>query len=137
MTADDRLLRLALRLNATFSGICAAASLIAAAPLAGALGISDPAVLLGLGFNLAVFAAFLIWLSVRSRIAPGLVWAVIVADALWVVGTIPIVAGDLLTPLGDGVATGVALAVGAWAVLQTVGLRRALASQEAPSRVTA
>ena len=125
---DDRLLRLALRLNAAFSSLCAAVCLFAAGPLASRIGVADPAVLVSLGANLAVFAAFLVWLSRRPRIAAGWVWPVIVADALWVVGTVPLVAGDFLSPLGDGVASFVALAVATWAALQTLGLRRAQAS---------
>ena len=124
---DDKLLRLALRLNATFSAACGLLCLVAAAPLASRLGVPDSAILVGLGANLAIFAAFLVWLSTRVRIAPALVWAVIVADVLWVIGTVPLVAGENLSPFGDGAATFVALAVATWATLQTVGLRRAQA----------
>ena len=130
---DDKLLRLALRLNATFSATCALVCLLGAAPLAHRIGVSEPAVLVSLGANLAVFAAFLVWLSTRARIAPALVWTVIAADLLWVVGTVPLVAGDFLSPFGDGVAAFVAFAVAAWAALQTLGLRRSQAGASQPA----
>ena len=122
---NDRLLRLALRGNAAFSTTCATAALVQSAPLANALGIPEPEVLVGLGINLLVFAAFLVWLSLRPVISPANGWGVVAADALWVIGTVPIVAGGSLTSLGDTVAAVVALCVGSLAILQSIGLIRA------------
>ena len=127
---NDRLLRLTLRANASFSMLCAVVAVIGSAALANALGIPDPAFLLVLALNLGVFAAFLIWLSTRERIAPALGWAVVVADALWVAGTIPMVTGSLLTQTGNSVAVLVAAFVGLWAVLQALGIRRMTAAPE-------
>ncbi len=127
---NDRLLRLTLRANASFSMLCAVVAVIGSAALANALGIPDPAFLLVLALNLGVFAAFLVWLSTRERIAPALGWAVVVADALWVAGTIPMVTGSLLTQTGNTVAVLVAAFVGLWAVLQALGIRRMTAAPE-------
>ncbi len=124
MTPNDRLLRLALRANASFSSACAIAALIGGSSLANALAIPDPAFLPALAVNLLVFAGFLVWLSTCIVISPALGWGVVVADALWVVGTIPIVAGDVLNGTGDMVALLVAAFVALWAVLQAAGIRR-------------
>lgn len=128
MNANDRLLRLTLRANATFSTMCAVTALIGAGRLASALGIPDPAFLPVLAVNLLVFAGFLVWLSVREVISPALGWAVVVADVLWVLGTVPIVSGEILSATGDAVAIGVAAFVALWAALQALGIRKMTAS---------
>lgn len=124
MPPRDRLLRLALRANASFSTFCGAAAILAAAPLGRALGIGAPFVLPSLGIQLLAFAAFLVWLSTREKVPVGLAIAVIVADLLWVVGSVPLVGADLLTPAGDVVATVVAVVVGGFAALQAAGVQR-------------
>ena len=124
MSSNDRLLRLALRGNAAFSATSGLISLVAAAPLAAGLGVPDPMVLTSLGAQLLVFAAFLVWLSTRERIHPGVTMGVIVADAAWVVGTVPLLAAGILTTLGVWTALGVADVVALFAVLQWIGLRR-------------
>jgi len=121
---DDRLLRIALRANATFSTGCALVAGLGGAPLAAALGIPAPAFLPGLALNLLGFAAFLAWFSTRERMAPAIGWTVVVLDLLWVVGTLPVVAGGTLTRTGNAVALAVAAVVGLWAGLQAAGLRR-------------
>ncbi len=124
MNSNDRLLRLALRCNATFSTLCALAALVGGSRLATTLGIPDPTFLPVLAVNLAVFAGFLVWLSTRDRIAPALGWGVVAADLFWVLGTVPAVSADLLTSTGDRAAIAVAAFVGLWAALQAMGLRR-------------
>jgi hypothetical protein len=124
MSPNDRLLRLALRGNAAFSTACASICLVAAAPLAGALGVPNAVVLVGLGGQLLVFAAFLVWLSMRPKIHPGIALGVILADIAWVVGTVPIVLAGLLTTTGVWTALAVADLVALFGVLQWVGLRR-------------
>ena len=128
MSIPDRLLRIALRCNAAFSTVCAAVALLFAEPLAATFGLPGAAALQGLGVQLLVFALFLVWLAARPRIPTGLALAVIVADLLWVAGTVPVVWGDLLTRTGDWVALGVADVVALFAVLQMFGLRRVRAA---------
>lgn len=124
MTSDAHFLRMAFRINATFSFLCAAVALFGGADLAETLGITDPSFLPVLAASLAVFAAFLVWLSFRPVISPALGWGVVAADVAWVVGTAPVVLAEILTSVGDQVAVGVAICVGLCAVLQAVGLRR-------------
>lgn len=121
---SDRLLRLALRGNASFSSFCGLISLIAAKPIAVEMGIPDPGWLYGLGVQLLVFAAFLAWLSTRPRIAPAIAWGVVAADLAWVLGTLPLVAADWLTTSGVWIALGIAEAVALFAIIQALGVRR-------------
>lgn len=124
MHPTDRLLRLALRSNAAFSTSCALIALSTAEPLAAWLGVPDPELLIGLGIQLLVFAAFLVWLSTRARIQPAIALGVIAADAAWVVGTVPVVALGGLSSPGVFVALGIADAVALLGILQGIGLRR-------------
>jgi hypothetical protein len=124
MNRNDRWLRLALRANATFSTACAVSALIGGAGLANALAIPDPAFLPVLAVNLLVFAGFLVWLSTRPKISALLGWGVVVADALWVIGTIPIVTGGVLNATGNTVALAIAGFVALWAILQAIGIRK-------------
>jgi hypothetical protein len=124
MNANDRLLRLALRCNAGFSGLCALLCLAASGPIAASMGLPEAIWLQALGVQLLVFAGFLVWLAARPRIAPAIAWGVVAADVAWVVGTLPLVAADLLTITGIWIALGVADVVAFFAILQVVGLRR-------------
>jgi len=124
MNPDDRLLRYSLRGNAAFSTVCGITGLLAANSLGAALGI-PPVQLTSLGVQLLIFAAALVWLSSRPVIRPGLAMAVVVADALWVVGTVPVLVSGLLTPAGNWTAFAVANVVALFAVLQLLGIRRA------------
>ena len=121
---NDRLLRYSLRGNALFSTGCGLAALALAQPLAEALGIPDPRTLTSLGAQLLVFAALLVWLAPRAGIRPAFALAVIAADVLWVVGTIPVVYAGGLTPAGNWTAIAIAEVVGLFAILQYLGLRR-------------
>ncbi len=121
---DDRLLRRSLRGNAAFSTLCGLTSLLAASSLAPALGIPEPLQLASLGAQLLVFAGLLVWLASRPAIRPGLALAVVAADLLWVIGTVPLLVAGILTPLGSWTAFAVANVVGLFAVLQYLGVRR-------------
>ena len=94
---NDRLLRLCLRANAAFSATCGTALLAAPAALAGALGVSPPGLIGGLGAQLLLFAGLLVLLASRPSIRPALAMAVVVADLLWVAG---IVCGAAVLALG-------------------------------------
>lgn len=122
---DDRLLRFSLRGNATFSILCAVVALAYAAPLAQTLGVPSPALLTALGVQLLAFAGLLLVLASRPAIPLRLAWAVVAADVLWVVGTIPLVLGETLTRTGVWTAIGIADVVAIFAFLQALGIRRA------------
>lgn len=120
----DFLLRWSLRGNAAFSTLCALVSLAAAAPLAASLGLPGAPALYSLGAQLMVFAALLVWLASRPVIRAWLALLVVAADALWVVGTVPVVLSDELTRTGDVTATAIALVVATFGVLQLMGVLR-------------
>jgi len=122
---DDRLLRWSLRANAAFSSACAALALAAAGRLARTLGVPEPGMLVALGVQLLVWAGLLLALAARPRIRPALALAVVAADALWVVGMIPLVLAGGLTAAGVWTALALADVVAAFAVLQLLGIRRA------------
>ena len=133
MNGNDRLLRNALRGNAAFSTLCGLGSLVFATPLAAALGVPEPALLTSLGAQLLVFAAFLAWLASREVVRLGLALAVVAADVLWVVGTVPVVYAGPLSSLGNGVAVAIAHVVGLFALLQYLGIRRLRSAQPIPA----
>jgi len=131
---NDAFLRAALRGNAAFSTLSGLAALVFAGPLAPWLGVPDAAPWLrALGVGLVAFAAGLVWLASREEVPSGTAWGVVAADLGWVLGTVPLVAADLLSRPGDWLAVGIADFVLLFAVLQAVGIRR-LAG---PRRVTA
>lgn len=123
--SNDRLLRWTLRANAAFSLVCAVPALIDATPLARTLGVPDPGLLVLLGGQLLIWAGLLLWLTSRPVIGTGLALAVVTADALWVLGTVPVVLLGDLTRTGVWTALVVADVVATFAVLQLVGIRRA------------
>lgn len=132
MTTDrSRLLRYSLRANAAFSFASGASFALAAAPLAAATGVPQAGQLRSIGLNLVVFAALLVWLSVRRTLRPGLVIAVIAADLAWVAATPPVVLAGVLSPLGNWAAAAVAEVVLLFAILQYAGLRRLRGSDPA------
>jgi len=122
--SPDRLLRTALRGNAAFSSACGASSIVWSTPLGAALGIDPPFALVALGAQLLAFALFLAWLASRESIPPAFALSVVAADALWVIGTIPILVAGLLTTTGSWTAFAIANVVACFAVVQYAGVRR-------------
>jgi len=133
MTASTRpisdstaFLRKAFLANAAFSALSAAVFLIGDGLVAALLDAFDA---LGaihfVGLNLAVFAAFLVWLSRRDAIPSGLAWAVIAADLAWVIASWVAIAAGLTSGQGTWAVAVVADIVTLFAVLQFVGVRRA------------
>ena len=123
--SPDRLLRLALRGNAAFSTLCGVTALVAASGLAVALGVPEPVMLTSLGVQLLIFAGLLLLLASRAVIRSGLALAVVVADVLWVVGTVPLLSAGVLTTTGNLVAVAIAVVIAVFAALQFAGWRRA------------
>lgn len=129
-TSDGgRLLRLALRVDATASGALGVVG-VAAAPLLSEL-LGPPAPLLfGVGVFFVVFALALVVLAARPVIPRPAAWMVVVGNSAWVVASVvATVAGwNALTAPGVGVVLAQALAVAVFADLQWLGLRRATAA---------
>ena len=121
-----RLLRFALRLDAAGSGVLGLVGLAAAAPLADPLGMTT-AGLRGTGAFLVAYALALVLLAARPVIPRAAAWTVVVGNTAWILGSLgAVVAGrDTFTALGVAVVLAQAAAVGVFADLQWLGLRRA------------
>lgn len=118
------LLTSTLTVNASLSAITGVALMVAAAPLPDWLGIPTWVGLL-LGIGLVLFAVQV--LRVARRPGRSQVIQVIGADVIWVVGaaTVILVFPGSMSTVGLWALGGVTAAVALFAVLQTVGLRRA------------
>ena len=81
-----------------------------------------------MGLFLIGYAAAVGALATRQRPLAILVWAVVIGNALWLIDSILVVAGAWVAPtsLGYAFVVAQALAVGVFAELQFVGLRRAV-----------
>ena len=123
---EDRLLRLALGVDAVVSAANGLAYVLAAGALDSLLGL--PASLLRpVGLFMIAYGA-LVWLiGTRRPIVDPAVAVVIGANASWVALSLVLVALDAFGPTTVGAAWLVlqALTVAAFAILQAVGLRRA------------
>jgi hypothetical protein len=121
-----RLLRFALRLDAAGSGVLGLLGVAAAAQLAGPLGMATGE-LRGTGAFLVGYALALVVIAARPAIPRTAAWAVVVGNAVWVLGSVgAAVAGrDTFTTLGVAVVLAQAAAVAVFADLQWLGLRRA------------
>jgi hypothetical protein len=132
MTADatnrSRLLPRAMRANAVFSAVSGVAFLLAPGGLSRVTGIEPAPVFTVVGAGLAGYAIWL-WLSTRGEVVSrGAALTAIVADCLWVVGSIVVLVGGFLplTTVGVWVVAIIADVVGIFAVVQFVGLRRSV-----------
>ncbi|MBL8690620.1 MAG: hypothetical protein JNL04_16070 [Rhodospirillaceae bacterium] len=76
------------------------------------------------GIFLLPYAAFVGWMGTRARLPEGLVWLVIVGNALWTVASIALFVWTQPTALGYAFVLGQAVAVGVFAELQYMGLKR-------------
>ena len=128
------LLRKALTANATFSAVSAIAFILGAGALAPIM-FSEAGPLLGLmpsehlfstGLGLAPFAALVGFAAFRAPQYENLVKVIIAMDIGWVVGSVLLLAfaGSVFTTLGAAIIVDIALIVGLFAGLQTLGLRR-------------
>jgi hypothetical protein len=123
--ANWSLLRVALLADAIASGAMGVLMALAAAPLGDWFGL--PVVLVrAVGLILIPYAALLAWLA-RSAVTPRLPAQIVVAgNVVWVVGSLLLLASELVSPtgLGTGFVIGQALIVAILAEAQFVGLRR-------------
>jgi hypothetical protein len=124
-TGPDRLLRLALRLDAAVTGLNGAAYLLAAPLLDDLLGLPS-GLLRGVGAFLLAFAGAVWLVAARRTIVPVAVEVVVVANLLWALGSVVVATTGAGTPTTVGAVWIVLQAgvVAAFAVLQVTGLRR-------------
>jgi hypothetical protein len=73
------------------------------------------------------FVAYVAYVAGREQLVPATVWIVILVNALWVIASVGLLLSGWVTPNGLGMAFVVvqAVAVGLFAELQYIGLRRA------------
>ena len=121
---NDTLLPRVLVADGGMSGISGLLLLAGAAALAPAFGIPE-AELRQIGFVLLPFAA-LVLLAWRLLPRTWPTWAIIVVNLLWVAASFATVAqsGDRLTGMGAAGIVVQAIAVGGFALLEFVGVRR-------------
>jgi len=131
----SRLLRYALRANASFSAVSAALFLAASGSVAAFLNFIPQKQVLLLGLQLAVFAFWLFRLSARSNPPNWQVWLIIALDVLWVAGSFQIllVPPPGLTQGGKWAIGIVADIVSVFALLQFAGLRKLRKHAVAPT----
>ncbi len=78
------------------------------------------------GVVLIPYVAFVAWVATRERVARGVVWAIIAANALWAIASAGLLASGLVAPtlLGYAFVIAQAVVVALLGELQYVGLRR-------------
>ena len=121
----SKLLRLALRIDATASAATGLLLAIGAGTLAGTFGLPQP-LLLGAGLFCLAYAALIGWMSVHERLRAAGVWAIVLGNVVWAAGCLELAFGGSLAPTTFGVEFLVvqAIAVLVFADLQWFGLRR-------------
>lgn len=119
------LLRFALIADAAASGAMALMLAFGAGLLAPRLGLPD-ALLRNAGLFLIGYAALVGVIASRAVMKKALVWAVIAINAVWVIDSVALLVGGWVSPswLGLLFVAAQAAAVGVFAELQFVGLRR-------------
>jgi hypothetical protein len=118
-------LRRAILADAIFSGASAVLLTLGAGPLAPLLNLPEP-LLRETGLFLIAYAALVWWLSTRQAMPKPLVLIVIAGNAAWTLTSIALLFSGWVNPnlLGEVLVAMQAIAVGAFAELQYIGLRK-------------
>ena len=117
-------LRRSLCANAVFSMLSGLTFVVAAGAIGEVLGAVPAPLVAGVGGQLLLFAAALIWLASRSEISVPIATAVIAADLLWVIGTVGVVWADVFSRGGAASVIIIAGVVLFLAILQSIGVHR-------------
>jgi uncharacterized protein YjeT (DUF2065 family) len=125
MIHPSQFLRRALLADAVFSGIAAVLLTADAGALASLLDLPE-ALLRETGLFLIAYTALVGWLGTRASVPKALVIIVIAGNAAWTVASFALLFSGAVTPnlLGEIVVAAQAIATGAFAELQYIGLRR-------------
>jgi hypothetical protein len=125
MIHPSRFLRRAIQADAIFSGVSAVLLTLGAGALAPLLNLPE-ALLLETGLFLIAYAAVVGWLGTRQSMPKPLVIIVIAGNAAWTLASIALLFSGAVTPnlLGEAFVAAQAIAVGALAELQYIGLRK-------------
>ena len=121
----QKLLNNTLKINAGFSFLSGLDFILFDKPISGFIYARDPESLAPMGAMLIGFAVFVFIVSTLSKVNKYLVGAIIAMDALWVVGSVALIAFgfSIFTTLGLFLIALVAAIIGVFAFLQTKGLR--------------
>lgn len=125
MIHPSLLLRRAVLADAIFSGAAALLLTFGAGMLAPLLNLPD-ALLRETGLFLVAYAALVGWLGTRQSMPKALVVIVIAGNAAWTMASIALLFSGWVTPnlFGEAFVAAQAIAVGAFAELQYIGLRK-------------
>ena len=125
MIHPSQFLRRAILGDAIFSGASAALLTFGAGALAPLLDLPE-ALLLETGLFLIAYAMLVGWLGTRQAMPKALVMVVIAGNAAWTLASIALLFSGAVTPNlpGEIFVAAQAVAVGALAELQYIGLRR-------------
>ena len=125
MIQPSMFLRRAILADAIFSGVSAVLLTFGAGALALLLNLPE-ALLHESGLFLIAYAALVGWLGTRQSMPKALVVMVIAGNAAWTLASIALLFSGAVTPnlLGEAFVAIQAIAVGALAELQYIGLRR-------------
>ena len=125
MINPSLLLRRALLADAIFSGVSAVLLSFGAGALAPWLNLPE-ALLRETGLFLVAYAALVGWLGTRPAMPKALVAIVIAGNAAWTLASIALLFSGWVSPnlLGEIFVAAQAIAVGAFAELQYIGLRK-------------
>lgn len=125
MIQPSLFLRRAILADAIFSGISAVALTLGAGMLAPWLSLPE-ALLRETGLFLIAYAALVGWLGTRQTMAKALVVIVVAGNAAWTLASIALLFSGWVSPnlLGEIAIAAQAIAVGAFAELQYIGLRK-------------
>jgi hypothetical protein len=128
LAASPLFLRRVLWLDAATGAATGALQLLLSGLLASLLGLPETLLVVS-GWAIFGYVAAISFIATRQFVPAALVWLLIGANLLWVLGCLALLLGDLVTPtLAGKVFIAVqAVAVGLLAELQWVGLRKAVA----------
>lgn len=120
---SNRLLSSALTANAVFSTLTGLASIFFSGALVQLFGVDVPFPVLGIG--LLLFAGYVFYLSRSQPVPVARIREVVIADLLWVGGSIILlIAGLGISVVGKWIIGIVAVFVADFALFQYLGLRR-------------
>ena len=125
MINPSQFLRRALLADAIFSGAGAIGFTFGAGAFASLFNLPE-ALLLETGLFLIAYAAFVGWLGTRAQMPKALVVIVVAGNAAWTLASIALLFSGEVSPnvLGEIMVVAQAIAIGVFAELQYVGLRR-------------
>jgi len=120
----QQLLKMALLANASFSTISGLVLVFAQRGVVRRLGLPETINLIGLGISLLVFALILMIFARKKPIKLLDAWIAVILDAVWVIGSYPLLFMVSFSTSGKWVVGIVAEVVMVFALMQWLGIRR-------------